>query len=92
MKKLGLFIASLVLAANAAADGATIGAQPNMALAAAEAGVAMRWNLPENTERAHETLSTQDLERQSQELNEKLDAQLNERLNAKLSQQLQADF
>ncbi len=92
MKKLGLIIVSVFFAANAAAEGVTAGAQPNMAIAAAEAGVAMQWDLPESSSTEQDTLMRKDLEEQSRELNEKLEAKLNERLNEKLSRQLQADL
>ncbi len=92
MKKLGLMIVSVLFTANAAADGVTTGAQPNMSIAVAEAGVAMQWDLPESDNTEQDTLMRDDLEKQSQELNEKLEAKLNERLNEKLSRQLQADL
>lgn len=96
MKKLGLIIVSVMFAANAAADGvatsATTSAQPNMAIAAAEAGVAMQWDLPDSESTEQNDLTRDKLEQQSRELNEKLEAKLNERLNEKLSRQLQADL
>lgn len=92
MKKLGLIIASVLFAANAAADGVATGAQPSMAIATAEAGVALQWELPENAKEQRDIVTEDDLEQRSQELNEELEAKLNERLDEKLSRQLQANF
>lgn len=92
MKKLGLIIATFVFAANASADGVATSAQPSMAIATAEAGVALQWELPESAKEQRDIVTEVDLEQHSQALNDELEAKLNERLNEKLSRQLQADF
>lgn len=96
MKKLGLILVSVLVpvmfSANLLADDNVTAKQPDITLAASDAGANMHWDLPEQASEQREPRALQDLEYRAQVLNDKIDAQLDAKLEEKLSRQLNSGF
>lgn len=88
MKKFGLIIAVTLLSATAFAEGTPSLAQPSIAIATVEAGVALNWETLD-TEGEAPSHSQSKLEEQSRKLSEKLEAKVEQRLQEKLNRQLE---
>lgn len=85
MKKLGLLIATLVLANSALADDAAV--YSNLTIAAAETGSTMSWAV-DKAERNADKPQTDILADQAEALNEKINAKLEKALEEKFNDQL----
>ncbi len=88
MKKFGLIIAVTLLSATALAEGTLSLPQPSIALATVEAGTVIDWKAL-NTKAENSSQTRVKWEKQSREMNEKLEGKIEQRLQEKLKRQLE---